>query len=144
MLAAPCIGLCFAVAMVKKGQGPKAGKMMSGIIGTSRALAVTIHNRARSWDTLPVNVIVCILGSLPAAHRRTLIKMGHQTLPELHKSLRDILKVKVGQVLPTRMTQALIMDAIVHSYLLQKLPIPPAGTLVRLLCGCLVIIGQMN
>jgi hypothetical protein len=119
--------------MVKKGQGAKAGRTMSGIIGTTRPLAVTIHNRARSWDTLPVNVIVCILGSLPAAHRRTLIVLGQQTLPELHKLLRDILKVKVGQVLPTRLTQALIMDAIVHSYLLQQLPIPPAGTLARLL-----------
>lgn len=123
--------------MVKKGQGAAAGKTISGMIGSNRTLSVTLHNRARTWEQLPVTVMVCILGSLPGAHRRSLIALGHKTLPEIHKLLREILKLRVRQVLPTRLTEALIMDAIVHSYLLQKLPIPPAGTLVRLLCAYL-------
>ena len=123
--------------MVKKGQG--SHKSLAGQVGSIKALAAQIHSRARTWEQLPLSVIVCILGSLPGSHRRSRIGLAHKTLPELQKMLRDTLRIKVGQTLPSRDTKVVILDAILHSYILQHRAIPPAPTSVKLLFVCVLL-----
>ena len=117
--------------MPKKGHGQLAGRAIGGHAGNSRTISPKIHPSHRTWYQLPVRVMVCILASLPGVHRRSRVKLAHMTTTELWHELKSCLRLKAQQCLPSRDTIQVILDAIIQSYTVQGLSIPPVQLLDR-------------